>query len=153
MINLHKPESQLIGCLVLILAIALGACSNIESMREAAARDEQANTVYPQNYKVEILSLMRTYLNDPTQIRDARVSEPVIKTVDNASRYVVCLRYNAKKSGGQYAGSKDSIVTFRQGRLNRIIDGARDPREGRETREQCKDVPLRPFAELEHLSR
>jgi len=140
-------------CLGLTLAIALGACNNIAAMREYDARVEEANTAYPQNYKAEILAFVRTYLNDPTQIRDALISDPVIKPADGANRYVVCLRYNAKKTGGQYAGSKDNIVIFRQGRLNRMIDGARDPREGREVREQCKDVPLKPFAELEHLSR
>ena len=153
MTNLHKSGRQLIRCFVLTLAIALGACSNIEGMREAAARSERENTVYPQNYKAEILSFMRTYLNDPTQVREAHISDPIIKTADTANRYIVCLRYNAKKSGGQYAGSKDSIVTFRQGRLDRIIDSARDPREVRETREVCKDVAMKPFIELERLTR
>ena len=135
-----------------VIALMAGACSNIEAMREVAARNEYVNTVYPKNYRSEIVSFMRTYLNDPTQIRDAQISDPVIKPLDGADRYVVCLRYNAKKDGGQYAGSKDNIVTFREGRLNRMVDG-REGRETREIREQCKDVPLKPFAELEHLSR
>ena len=168
MTNPHKLNSQLIAGLAFSLAVTLGACSSIESMREAAARNEWANTIYPQNYKAEILALMRTYLNDPTQIRDAQISDPVVKQLESSKRYIVCLRYNAKKSDGQYAGSKVNIVTFRQGRLDRIIDSLRTPRSGRagretaegaetsearETREQCKDVPLKPFAELEHLSR
>jgi hypothetical protein len=151
--NLHKFLWQSMRCMVLSVAIVLGACSNIEGMREAAARSEQENTVYPQNYKAEVLSFMRTYLNDPTLVRDAHISDPIIKTADSANRYIVCLRYNAKKSGGQYAGSKDNIVTFRQGRLDRIIDSARDPREARESREVCKDVAMKPFIELERLTR
>ncbi len=139
--------------LILTLATTLGACSNIEAIREFAARNEAANTVYPQNYKAEILAFMRTYLNDPTQIRDALISDPVIKPVGSSNQYVVCLRYNAKKTGGQYAGSKDNIINFRQGRLDRIIDSGRDPREAREAREQCKDVALKPFGELEKLTR
>jgi hypothetical protein len=153
MTNLHKLARQSMRCMVLAPAIVLGACSNYEAMRDAAAYDEQANTVYPQNYKAEIVSFMRTYLNDPTQVRDAHISDPIVKTADSASRYIVCVRYNAKKSGGQYAGRKDSVVTFRQGRLDRIIDSGRDPRAARETREVCKDVAMKPFIELEQLTR
>jgi hypothetical protein len=55
-----------------------------------------------------------------------------------------CVRYNAKSSDGQYSGSKDSVVTFRSGRLDRIIDNAR---------EQCKDAAYVRFPELERMSR
>ena len=139
--------------IILVLTMMLCACSNIDTWRENIARNEEANTVFPQNYKTDILSLMRTYLNDPTNVRDAFVSEPAIKSLDGANRYLVCLRYNAKKSGGQYAGNKESIMTFRQGRLDKIIDASRDPREARQARELCKDMAMAPFAELEHLSR
>ena len=141
---------------VLALALMLGACSNYNAWRDAITRNEEANTVYPQNYKTEILSLLRTYLNDPSQIRDAYISEPTLKTIDGTSRYIVCVRYNAKKSGGQYAGRRDSMVTFRAGRLDRIIDATREDRPDRTVdiaREQCKDAAFKPFAELERLSR
>ena len=140
--------------LALVLALLVCACSSTyEAQRDAAAHNEAANKVYPDNYKSDILSLLRTYLNDPSHIRDAGISEPMYKVVDGASRYVVCIRYNAKKSGGQYAGSKDNLVTFREGRLNRMLDPTRDPRDAREIREQCKDATMKPFAELERLSR
>ena len=87
---------------------------------------------------------MRTYLNDPTGVRDAFISEPALRTLENVDRYTVCLRYTARKGGGQYAASKDSLVLFRDGRLDRIIDTAR---------EACKDAAYQPFPELERLSR
>ena len=87
---------------------------------------------------------MRTYLNDPTGVRDALVSEPELRTLDAATRYTVCVRYNARKSDGQYAGSKDSLVLFSDGRLERIIDNARG---------QCRDAGYQPFPELERLTR
>jgi hypothetical protein len=139
--------------LIATIAIPLGACAQYEAIREEAARNEKANTVMPQSYKAEILAFMRTYLNDPSQVRDAYISEPVIRPLDGSNRYIVCLRYNAKRSDGKYAGNKDNVITFRDGRLNRIIDGGRDPREGREAREQCKDVPMTPFVELQRLTR
>jgi hypothetical protein len=87
---------------------------------------------------------MRTYLNDPSRIRDAAVSEPGLKTFDGLDRYVVCVRYNARRGSGQYAGAKDSLVLFNDGRLDRIVDNAR---------ETCKDAAYRPFPELERLTR
>jgi hypothetical protein len=135
-----------------MVILQFATCSQYDAYREYVASNERANTTEPQNYKPEILALMRTYLNDPTQVRDAFISEPVIKSVEGADRYIVCMRYNAKKSDGKYAGNKDVIVTFRDGRLNRLID-TRDPREVRQTREQCKDIPLKPFVELQQLTR
>ena len=126
----------------LIAALALGACSS--EFMAARESEEAALTTVPQNYRADILAFMRTYLNDPTQVRSAFVSEPVLRTLDGVSRYIVCLRYNAKKSGGQYAGSRDSLVLFRSGRLDRIVDNAR---------ELCRDATMQPFPELERLSR
>ena len=126
-----------------MLALALGACnSEWLSQRE---RFQQANTTPPISYRADIIAFMRTYLNDPTGVRDAFISEPTLRTLENADRYTVCLRYTARKGvGEQYAASKDSLVLFRDGRLDRVIDAAR---------ETCKDAPYQPFHELEQLSR
>jgi hypothetical protein len=67
---------------------------------------------------------------------------------------VVCLRYNAKKSDGQYAGVKDNLVLFRLGRLERLVDPIRTTSESREfleVREHCREMELKPFTELERL--
>jgi len=113
-----------------------------------AARDRalNANTTPPgPNYKAEVVAFMRTYLNEPTGVRDAFISEPVLRTLENVDRYTVCLRYTARKGYGEpYAPSKDSLVLFREGRLDRIIDAAR---------EACKDAAYQPFRELEQLKR
>jgi hypothetical protein len=106
--------------------------------------DLRIPALWTATYKADIVALMRTYLNDPTGVRDAFVSEPTLRTLENVDRYTVCLRYTARKGGGQYAASKDSLVLFRDGRLDRIIDNAR---------EACKDAAYRPFPELERLSR
>lgn len=124
------------------IALGLAGC-NAEWMR-AYERTEQANTTLPTSYRADLVAFMRTYLNDPSAIRDAAVSEPALKTFDSASRYVVCVRYNARKSNGQYAGPKDSLVLFRDGRLDRIIDNGREP---------CRDAAYQPFPELEGLAR
>ena len=65
--------------------------------------------VYPANYKSDIRADSHAYLNNPTGIRDAAISDPALKTVANTfTRYTACLKFNAKKDGGNdYAGSKD----------------------------------------------
>ena len=132
--------------LVPVLMLWLGGCSGMEAYREAQQGEAAAQGVVPANYKSDILALMRTYLNDPTNVRGAFVTEPAMRTIEGTSRYTVCVRYNARKTGGQYAGSKDSLVLFRQGRLDRIIDNER-------VREHCKDAAYVPFPELERLTR
>jgi hypothetical protein len=147
LISLHG--GRLLGAVVaLALAIGLAGC-NAEWLR-SRERADQANSTPPISYRSDIIAFMRTYLNDPTRIRNAAVSEPALKDFDNASRYVVCVRYNARKSTGQYAGPKDSLVLFRDGRLDRIVDLDRIVGNARET---CKDAAYQPFPELEQLTR
>jgi hypothetical protein len=124
------------------LAIGLTGCnSEWQQNRDLAIRQ---NTTPPISYRSDITAFMHTYLNDPARIRDAAVSEPALKDFENASRYVVCVRYNARKNNGQYAGAKDSLVLFRNGRLDRMVDNGR---------EACKDAAYQPFPELEQLTR
>jgi hypothetical protein len=95
-------------------------------------------------YRADIVAFMRTYLNNPVGVRDALISEPALRSFENADRNTVCLRYTARKSDGQYAPSKDNLVIFREGRLDRVVDAAR---------EVCKDAAYQPFPELERLTR
>jgi hypothetical protein len=133
------------GLCWLALAISLGLAGCNSEWLGARDRALQANTTVPvATYKADIVAFMRTYLNDPTGVRDAFVSEPALRTLESVDRYTVCLRYTARKGGGQYAASKDSLVLFRNGRLDRVIDNAR---------EACKDATYQPFPELERLSR
>lgn len=128
---------------ILALLVLAGCSSDWTQNRDFSA---QVNSVYPQNYKSEIVALMRSYLNDPVGVRGAYVSEPSQRTIEGIGRYVSCVRYDAKKTGGQYAGSKDSMVLFRGGRLDRIMDNEF-------AREQCKAASYSPFPELQQIAR
>jgi hypothetical protein len=122
----------------LALSLVLAGCNS--DWITARDRAIQANTQPPgPNYKADIVAFMRTYLNDPTGVRGAFISEPALRTFDNADRYSLCLRYTARN-----AASKDSLVVFRDGRFDRVIDTAR---------ETCKDAAYQPFPELERLTR
>jgi hypothetical protein len=128
--------------LLVSISLMLAGCSS--DWMHARELSEQQNSVVPTDYKADIVAFMRTYLNDPQRVRAAFASEPQKRTIDNVDRYVVCLRYNARNSSGRYAGSKDSLVLFRSGRLDLIVDNAR---------ERCKDAAYKPFPELERMSR
>ena len=129
---------------ILCIAVTFAGCNS--EWLSARDRSVTANTTPPgPNYKAEVVAFMRTYLNDPTGVKDAFISEPALRSLESVDRYSLCLRYTARKGPGQpYAASKDSLVLFREGRLDRIIDAAR---------EACKDAAYQPFRELEQLKR
>jgi len=128
----------------LAFSIALAGCNSDWLNARDRAINAYATPPGP-NYKADVVAFMRTYLNDPTGVRDAFISEPALRPLESVDRYSVCLRYTARKGYGQpYAASKDSLVLFREGRLDRIVDAAR---------EACKDAAYQPFHELEQLKR
>jgi hypothetical protein len=133
---------------VLLLALlAIGGCASDlgPSPGELKAQWEAQN-VPPQNYKQDLLAFLRTYLNDPSHIRAASVSQPQLKTVGPGQRYVACVRYNARNSEGKYAGSADGAAVYVSGKLDRFLDG-------KQAQPYCKDAAYAPFPELERLTR
>ena len=134
--------------LVLLAVLLVGGCESEvgPSQAELKAQWEQQN-VFPQSYKADLMAFLHTYLNDPTHIRGATVSQPQRKNVGPGERYVACVRYNARKSDGQYAGSKDGVAIYVSGKLDRFFDGRM------EVKELCKDAVYAPFPELETLTR
>ena len=130
------------------VAVALGGCATETgpSASELKARWDAEN-VYPQGYRQDLLAFLRTYLNDPSHVRSASVSQPQLKYIGPGDRYVACVRYNARNSDGKYVGSKDGAAIYVAGRLDRFIDTSKD------VRELCKEVAFLPFPELERLTR
>ena len=95
-------------------------------------------TSLPQNYKQDMLAFLRTYLNDPSHIRDGAVSPPVLKTVGPGERYVACVRYNARDDHRKYMGVKTGAAVYVSGKLDRFIDG-------KPAQPYCKDAAYAPF--------
>jgi len=82
---------------------------------------------------------------------DAGIAEPALKTVSGNLRYVVCLRFNAKKRGTEYAGTKELSAVFVAGRFDRFAEipkGEHDDERGR-----CAGAAYAAFPELEKLTR
>jgi hypothetical protein len=129
-------------------AVALGGCASDigPSASELKARWDAEN-IYPQGYRQDLLAFLRTYVNDPSQIRGAAVSQPQLKYVGPGDRYVACVRYNSRNSDWKYSGSKDGAAVYVAGKLDRFFDTPKD------VRELCKEVAFAPFPELERLKR
>jgi hypothetical protein len=133
--------------LALAAVLVVGGCATEVGPTPAELKAQwEAQNVFPQNYKADLMAYMRTYLNDPTHVRGAAVSQPQLKTVGPGERYVACVRYDARVDG-KYAGSKDGAATYVSGKLDRYLDAPI------EVRELCKGAAYAPFPELETLTR
>ena len=128
--------SALALALALALSLVLAACSSDKKETE-----ENPNAV-PTDYKNEILTTMTATLDDPTNVRNAYISDPILRAAGKDERYTVCVRSDSRDASKQYAGSKDRIAIFYGGHLNQLIDA---------TKEQCGNAAYKPFPELEHL--
>lgn len=137
---------RMVGRLLgLCAAAALAGCLTDQAREGGEAR----GAVLPENYKAEIIAFMRTYLNDPANVRDAFITEPAMKPIGGRNQYAVCVRYNAKNTDGKYMGSKDAVAVFDRGRFDRMIDqfpkGTANPCAGA--------ADYKHFPELEALKR
>ena len=118
------------------LVAALAACST------DGKKDDVEPNIFPAAYKQEILDTMMRVVMDTTNVRDAFITEPALRTVNKEQRYTVCVRSNSRNHDRQYVGSTDRIAYFFGGHLNQLIDA---------TPEQCGKAAYKPFPELEQL--
>jgi hypothetical protein len=130
----EQPLRQLT---LLALIFALGACGH-----DLVPDGDGGINAYPANYKSDILAAMHAYLNNPTGIRDAAISEPTLKWSGNVNRYVACLRFTAKKNASEYGGTREIAAVFMGGRLDRFVDLPKT---------ECTGVTYAAFPELQNL--
>src|ERR1700692_4229950 len=136
--------------LVVCGALALAGCArDIGPTPTELKQTWESQNVYPASYKVDLLAFLRTYLNDPTRVRNASVTQPQLKQLgpDERERYVACVRYTARNTDGKYTAPKEGAATFVSGKLDRYLDIPM------QVRELCKDAAFAPFFELEKLTR
>jgi hypothetical protein len=128
--------------LAFVVMLVLGACGH-RQLDAVTGTDNGVNEL-PANYKSEILAAMHAYLNDPTGIRDTGITAPELKPVGDGgpTRYIVCLKFNPKKSASDYAGVKELAAAFVAGRFDRFIETPR---------EECAGAVYTPFPELQKL--
>lgn len=134
----------------LCAALAVAAC---------ATGNRESGNEFPASYKADILAVAQSYVNNPRQIRDAGITEPVLKPVGRSDRYVVCVRFNAKDMDGKYTGAKSRVAIFRRGKLDHFAEATPErpaavPGEifvEPPPPDLCKDAVYQPFPELEKL--
>src|SRR5437868_3458951 len=131
---------------ILLLPLALAACLGNDDARSITYTDDRgvSNQPFPNNYKSEILSFMRTYLNNPVGVRDAEMADPVQRVVGGRLRYVSCLRYSARDSDGNYREPRENAILYVDGRLDRLIEKPGDA---------CAGAAYAPFRHLPRLVR
>lgn len=123
-----------------MIAAGLAACASSSGPFQETKGGASVN-IYPDNYRSEILAYLRSYLNDPTGIREAMISQPATRNVGVGERYVSCVRFNAKGPPG--GGARDYLAIFLAGKLDQMGP----------TREECRAATYQPFPELERLTR
>jgi hypothetical protein len=156
----NRPDGMLRLVSILLLAgVAAGGCTSRYEL-EQQRRLLEAQNVPPENFKPDLLAFLRTYLNNPENVRDAAMSEPQKLMVLDTERFAACLRYNARNSAGRYTGQRDHLAVFVSGKFDRMIELGRsdsDPAGGNERlrplREHCARADYRPFPELGQLRR
>ncbi len=100
---------------------------------------ENATPVQADFHK-EALELVTKSLADPTNIRDAGISDPELRPVEGLQRYVACVRFNPRTPNHDYMGITERIAYFYGGHVNQFLKAA--PGE-------CSFAVYRPFPELE----
>jgi hypothetical protein len=122
-----------------VLVLALAACAGDDYLGKPKPVDPN---IVPTDYKNEIIGTLKTVLTDPTNVKDAYISEPVLAPVNKDQRYIVCIRSNSRGYRREYLGSKDRVAYFYGGHLNQLVDATKD---------QCVNANYKPFPELEKL--
>ena len=124
-------------CLLSAIVLGAAACSSSSSKQSG-----ESPNAFPADYKNEILLTMTSTLDDPTNVRDAYITEPMLRRAGNEERYIVCVRSDSRKANKHYTGSKDRIGYFYAGHLTQLVEASK---------EQCGSAAYKPFPELEKL--
>jgi hypothetical protein len=118
--------------------LALCGCNSFVPEKETPV----VENLYPKGFKAAILDRLRAQLPDPKGIHDAVLAEPALKPRDQITRYIACIRFDAKDDRGKYQGNKEYAAFFYNGDLTQIVAVTDDV---------CKQAAYQPFPELERL--
>ena len=131
------------GRLGILALLALAGCGGGSGLSGPETAGGASANRFPDNYRAEIIAYQRSFLNDPTGVRGAGITQPAVKSVGSTERYVVCVRFDAKGPTSAYAGVREHLAIFLAGKLDQM--GV--------AREECRGAAYEPFPELERLRR
>jgi hypothetical protein len=126
-----------------LVGLALAAAI-LEGCSGAAKREEPKvdSNIFPAHYKDQIAAFMRTYLSNPTKVKDAYVAEPVLRPVAGTTHYITCVRYNPRDGANQYLGNQTNLGIFLGGELTQFLPA--DP-------QMCAGLAYQRFPEIESM--
>jgi hypothetical protein len=136
LIQVHEARMSLgAGVAAALLTVAVAGCSGFGGAKkqDAALADPNA---YPVSYGTQIAQFLRQSLTARADYRGALISQPALKTVGDAQRYVVCVQFNASSQ------INNKVAIYYGGTMSQFIDS---------TPEQCGDAVYQPFKELESM--
>jgi hypothetical protein len=135
--------SSVVRALVVLATVGVGfaGCSLFDKSPDS--KPVEVN-LPPTNTRSSLLAFLENQLVDPLGVRDAYITEPKLQPIGTESRYVVCVRYNAKDGYGQYTGSLDFIAIYFAGKLTQYLPATAD---------QCRNAAYQRFPELEALKK
>ena len=81
------------ACGLLCAGLMLAACTSFGGKKEP--EPEMDPNLYPSGYEVEIVNVLRGILTNSSDYTRASISAPALKSFDQQSRYVVCVRLDA----------------------------------------------------------
>lgn len=138
------PAARLPRVLIILLLLTLTACAGGEPAYFAPSRlGRDVAQPAPTAHRAELIAFMRTYLNDPSGVREAGITEPFLKDIGGLRRYVVCLRYDARDFNGRYTGPVQKAALFLDGRFDQILE---------RTGDVCAGQSYAAFPDLERLT-
>ena len=128
----------------LILALGLGGCSgsSLPDLSSYYKEKPTGQNVFPANYKQELAEFLRTYIENPRQVRDASIGTPVLRPFGGQPRYVTCVRYNPRNFENKYEGNQEKLAIFIDGKMNQFVDS--DP-------QICPGLAYQRYPEIENM--
>ena len=134
MIQVHEARMRLVaGVVAALLTLAVAGCSGFGGPKKEDAAPVDPN-VYPANYRTQIAQFLRQSLTTRSDFRGALISQPALKPVGDAQRYVVCVQFNPSSQ------INNKVAIYYGGMMSQFIDSTPD---------QCGDAAYQPFKELE----
>jgi hypothetical protein len=141
----RRQSRRLAGPLIALLAVALASCTarTLSDLVIGKQVEPPLNpTEFPTKYRSDIAEFMRTWLTNPTKVKDAFIGEPVIRPVAGLQHYITCVRYNPRDSKDRYEGNQSNFVVFLGGKLNQFLPG--DPA-------MCSGLNYQRYPEIESM--
>jgi hypothetical protein len=131
---------------MVLIVLILGGCSGsgptLGFGKSAPPPPPTDPNVFPAKYRSEVVDFMRTWLNNPSNVRDAFITEPALRPVAGTPHYIACVRYNPRATDKGYEGPQQRLAIFLGGRLTQFLPD--DP-------SLCAGLSYQRFRELEAM--